>query len=572
MNWVLAVNIGLSFVAVPITVAVCYAAWRRRSAPGILSFFLMMANCSVWVISDFLSTLGPTERVALAWQIPIRMAAVSLLPLFFLAFSLEYTGNSAWLRPRRFVWLTIVPIISQVLLWTPLHPQFIRTIEFARVGPFFLRQGATLGPWFPIHRTYSYALVVISLLLLFVQIFRSFHFYRRQAIILFLGMLLAVSANAIANLSIPQLGGTVAPWLDWTLASFTISGIAWSWALFRVRFLDVMPFALDAVFDGMNDAAIVLDSAGRIVDLNPAASWLVGRTRMEAVGIALPEVAKDIAAVVERPDLRGQRAEIAVGDRVLELRISPLDGPRGVVGRLAVLRDVTERVQLMRELDAYARTVAHDLKNPITVVAGYVEVILTSGAPLDQQTRGYLARIAETSNTMDRIINELLLLARVRSVRQVKTTHLDMAPIVASVVERFGSEIRRTGAEIVAPPAWPSARGYAAWVEEIWANYVSNALKYGGTPPRVEIGATETTDTVRFWVRDHGPGMSNEASTRVFKEFERLDNEHAEGHGLGLSIVTRIVRKLGGEAGVTSTLGDGCTFWFTLPRNRESVT
>ncbi len=110
------------------------------------------------------------------------------------------------------------------------------------------------------------------------------------------------------------------------------------------------------------------------------------------------------------------------------------------------------------------------------------------------------------------------------------------------------------------------ALGYGPWVEEVWANYLSNAIQYGGRPPRVELGATEQADgMVRFWVRDNGPGLTPEEQARLFTPFTRLDQVRAKGHGLGLSIVRRIVEKLGGQVGVESEVGRGSVFTFTLP-------
>jgi signal transduction histidine kinase len=97
-------------------------------------------------------------------------------------------------------------------------------------------------------------------------------------------------------------------------------------------------------------------------------------------------------------------------------------------------------------------------------------------------------------------------------------------------------------------------------------NYLSNALKYGGKPPRVELGADPPADTmVRFWVRDNGIGISAEERERLFTAFTRLDQARARGHGLGLSIVERIVARLGGAVSVESEVGKGSTFSFTLP-------
>jgi signal transduction histidine kinase len=106
-------------------------------------------------------------------------------------------------------------------------------------------------------------------------------------------------------------------------------------------------------------------------------------------------------------------------------------------------------------------------------------------------------------------------------------------------------------------------------VEEVWVNYISNAIKYGGASgqtPRVELGATPLdAGFVRFWVRDNGRGLSPADQARLFTQFERLNQARATGHGLGLSIVKRIVEKLGGQVAVSSTIGAGSEFSFTLP-------
>lgn len=111
------------------------------------------------------------------------------------------------------------------------------------------------------------------------------------------------------------------------------------------------------------------------------------------------------------------------------------------------------------------------------------------------------------------------------------------------------------------------ALGYTHWVEAVWVNYISNALKYGGSTPIIELGANEQNGMVRFWVRDQGPGIAPAEQRRLFVPFTRLRQvKHVEGHGLGLSIVQRIVTKLGGTVGVESAPGKGSLFYFTLPK------
>jgi signal transduction histidine kinase len=179
--------------------------------------------------------------------------------------------------------------------------------------------------------------------------------------------------------------------------------------------------------------------------------------------------------------------------------------------------------------------------------------------------------IAQSGHKINRIIDELLLLAVVRKLDEVEMEPLDMASVVAESRRRLAYMIDESQAKVALPDAWPVASGYGPWVEEVWANYLSNAIKYGGQPPHVEFGATEQADgTVRFWVRDNGPGLTPEEQDRLFTPFTRLDQVRAKGHGLGLSIVRRIVEKLGGQVGVESEIGRGSKFYFTLELERNS--
>jgi signal transduction histidine kinase len=276
----------------------------------------------------------------------------------------------------------------------------------------------------------------------------------------------------------------------------------------------------------------------------------------------------------------------------------------------AQLQAYTQELELRNaELDAFAHTVAHDLKNPISALVGFsglLESRLTRMS--EEQVLTNLQRIKQSSYKMANIIDELLLLSSVRKLDDVKTRPLDMADIVEEAHNRLTDLRARLRADIHIPSEWPPAIGYAPWVEEVWVNYLSNAMKYGGdpqtgVPPHIELGYTildcqlpiadlepalpagmpqpemenlkskieNPQSKIAFWVRDNGPGISPEDQARLFAQFERLDQTRVEGHGLGLSIVRRIVEKLHGEVGVTSTVGEGSAFWFTLPSAEQGL-
>lgn len=234
------------------------------------------------------------------------------------------------------------------------------------------------------------------------------------------------------------------------------------------------------------------------------------------------------------------------------------------------LRRQTAELQARNEdLNAFAHTVAHDLKTPLGVIIGYADVLLEDCADIlesREDARYYLQAIARNGRKMTSIIGELLLMAEIRRT-EVKVEPLDMAVVIDEVQQRLAYMIEESQAQLILPSSWPRAKGHGPWVEEVWVNYISNGIKYGGQPPRLELGATEQEGGfVRFWVRDNGQGISPEDQTRLFTPFTQLEQVRATGHGLGLSIVKRIVEKLGGQVGVESEIGKGSVFSFTLPK------
>ncbi|MEW5987119.1 MAG: GAF domain-containing protein, partial [Chloroflexota bacterium] len=176
------------------------------------------------------------------------------------------------------------------------------------------------------------------------------------------------------------------------------------------------------------------------------------------------------------------------------------------------------------ELDAFAHTVAHDLQTPLSVLIGFSELLVWEGKKLSaEETDSSLRAIAHNGRKMSNIINELLLLASVRKA-DVTAVPLNMGHVVKESLQRLTHLISQRQARLIVPDSWPAALGHAPWVEEVWTNYLSNALKYGGAPPLIELGAAPQEDgLVRFWVRDNGQGLTPQEQSRLFRPFTQLE-------------------------------------------------
>jgi len=237
------------------------------------------------------------------------------------------------------------------------------------------------------------------------------------------------------------------------------------------------------------------------------------------------------------------------------------------------VRERTAELELKNEeLSAYDHTVAHDLKNLLSIIISYSKILEDGYQSVSEKELGdSLKNITDYAFKMSSVIDELLYLAEVRDT-EIKTAPLDMARIIEEAKKRVTFMLEEFSAELTLPDAWPGAVGYGPWVEEVWVNYISNAIKYGGKPPIIQLGATELTDgKVQFWIKDNGSGITAKDQNSLFTRFTPFDQYRKKGHGLGLSIVQRIIEKLGGQVGVESTLGKGSTFNFTLSGCKETV-
>ncbi|HSH02389.1 MAG TPA: hybrid sensor histidine kinase/response regulator [Anaerolineae bacterium] len=226
--------------------------------------------------------------------------------------------------------------------------------------------------------------------------------------------------------------------------------------------------------------------------------------------------------------------------------------------------DLQEKIA---ELDAFAHTVAHDIKTPLTTITMSSTLLRRNFKELSSTNKiKMLTRIESNSIRISGIVDSLLLLATINN-EDISVETINMDRIIVEVQNRLDSLIQQHQPTIVLPNSWPSALGHTAWITKVWANYLSNALKYSGPNPHIELGATPQNNTIRFWIRDNGPGIPPDYIPNLFLPFSRVTQLNIEGHGLGLSIVHRIIKKLNGQVGVDSTLGHGATFWFTLPAN-----
>jgi PAS domain S-box-containing protein len=228
------------------------------------------------------------------------------------------------------------------------------------------------------------------------------------------------------------------------------------------------------------------------------------------------------------------------------------------------------------ELEAFAYSVSHDLRAPLRHISGFASILAEDAADaLDEDGRKCLDTISDSVREMGVLIDDLLQFSRTGRA-EMQITDVDMGEVLSQALLPIREETEGRSVEWIVGPL-PHVVGDHALLRQVWANLLDNAAKYsrGRAPARIEIGALDDdadSGEVGFFVRDNGVGFDMQYADKLFGVFQRLhDSSEFEGTGIGLANVQRIVTRLGGRVWAEAELDGGATFFFSLPRPKESL-
>ena len=363
----------------------------------------------------------------------------------------------------------------------------------------------------------------------------------------------------------------------------------------------------ERLFQYAPDAVVVVDSDGVIRKINQKTEALFGYRREELLGqrieFLIPERYRQVhrhhrTGYFADPRTRQMGAGLELYGRnrdgseiPVDIMLSPIRTADGVWA-LAVVRDVTPRKEdeakiaalnaalkhqveqlaaANRELEAFSYSVSHDLRAPLRHIAGFVELLSKrDNTGLDEKSLHYLQVIAESARKMGVLIDDLLAFSRMGRV-EMKTTRITLDSMVKEVVGELMKDAE--GRDVVWEIApLPVVAGDPAMLRLVLVNLLANALKFTRSRPqaRIDIGAVEDIDEVRFYVRDNGVGFNMNYVNKLFGLFQRLHTtEEFEGTGVGLANVQRIIHRHGGRTWAEGAIDGGATFWFSLPKSEE---
>jgi PAS domain S-box-containing protein len=350
---------------------------------------------------------------------------------------------------------------------------------------------------------------------------------------------------------------------------------------------------LAAIFQHSTDGILTVDHALRIIDFNPAMERLTGWRESEVLGqfyftVLRPQDRHGNELGLEDSPILQTFSGREVVDK--EMIISARDGQRFTVAATAScvrslrgepmngilnVRDLTRERQQEEQRSTFISVISHELKTPIAIIKGYASTLARSDARLDASAlRSRLVAVEEEADRLDKLVGNLLYASRIQANGlQMDISALELGPLIRSVTRRLRAKVPNVQVTLSIPSSLPAVMADRDRIEEVLQNLLDNAIKYSPHQPRISIAGYATGEEVIVSVSDSGMGISLREQEQIFDRFQRSSNPSAQtmsGAGLGLYICRAIVEAHGGYIWVESTLREGSTFSFSLPREEKA--
>ncbi len=335
---------------------------------------------------------------------------------------------------------------------------------------------------------------------------------------------------------------------------------------------------LAAILASTADAILVTDHNARLLLINPAAQRLLNLSDaaygLSIESLDLPPALKQ-ALLSAEGEQGTQTVEVPLGEnRVFSAGLAPIYTSEGrILGKVAVLRDVTYFKELDEMKSDFVATVSHDLRAPLTFIRGYATMLTMVGDLNDKQTQ-YVERILEGIDQMSALISDLLNLRRIEAGVGIQQEPCRLGLILIEAVDAMRARAAGKGLTLRLDSSGgsPVVIGDRTLLRQAISNLVDNAIKYTSSGGQIKVGVRVLEREAVVYVSDTGIGISLEDQARLFEKFHRIKRRETAdipGTGLGLALVKSIVERMHGRIWVESELNRGSTFYIALPLVEE---
>lgn len=326
-------------------------AWQFRRVAAARGLHAFSATGFGWALCiGMMAAVAPDS--ALFW-LQVKYLFIGLTPVGALFFVLAYTGHSRWLTWPWIAMFCVVPLLAQVILWNPqLQPLMLQHVLFAREGALTFTAELVFGPFYWVFTGYSYLLILSSMVLVLVSLWRSGELLRRQGGFIVLGLLMPLVSNFLL------ITGIIARQYDPLPVGLALSALMFLLAMFRHGLFRVLPVVRSRTLDAVADGILVLDTHGRVLDSNRALREITalqqgnlsGRVVSDCFAQA-PALLAILPQVLQTADTAGNHLQCRLGERDFELSCTALNDDAGhPIGHTVVLRDISRRLALEASL------------------------------------------------------------------------------------------------------------------------------------------------------------------------------------------------------------------------------
>lgn len=522
----------------------------HRSVIGADWFAALMASSTVWI----LTVLGMLLARSVAVEELLLIASVfvsNVVPLLWFAFVLAYTGHEHLLtrRPLALIWTTPL-IVNVTLLTSATRGLVFPSLARQSVGGLTVVTGS-LGPLAVLVFLHNYALFVIGLWLVVATVWEHDRLFAGQAFWFLVGTVLPVVGGLVELFRVGPAGHVpVIP------VFFVVTGLAYGYALYRHRLLDLIPatraLGEREIIESLDEGVVIVDHDGAIVRVNESAERAFGCEAAEWLGEPVESFLSDVGA----RSLADIPTEFRHRGRLYEVTASAIDSARDEpVGRTLVFRDITEHRGRKQRLAVLNRVLRHNIRNSMTGAVGHARILEDR---LDTDEQELAQRIAELGEEIVRLSE------KARTVEQLldggeEPTSVCLADLVDSVVESLDPD--GTATVDVSVPGDLTLVTERAILGVVLENILENAVEHAGSDPTVTVTAERRTGGYHLTVTDDGPGIPPAELEGVAAGTE-TSLQH--GTGLGLWVIDWGATRLGGEASFGST-GDGARVSLWVP-------
>jgi len=552
----------LIFLAAMVGVCTALFAVLYRDRPGAKPAAVFAGTATVWAVVEGLRVVQTGLETMVFWT-GIALSLSVLLPPAWLLFVLEYTGSGRRYTRQLVAAVLVEPLLFLSVVWTnDAHELVWSTTEIVGYGAFDgLAIEFELAFW--AHQVYAALLLTVGALLLVRMLLETDRLYQWQGIALLVAVLVPMSTNAIYSFGLFPSG------IDPTAISYVLASVVLVVTVLETELLGVAPatrqLGREAVLSELDDAMIILDDSGRIVDANPAGATLLGQPVADCLGRRLGDLIPTLADALDSSTAQRQvELELDGKRRYYDLRRSELYRGYGTIsGQVLSLRDITEQRQREQRLDVLNRLLRHNVRNELNVVRGSIE-LASSDIDADEP----IARLETATRAVDGIVARSNKLGRLsRMLDSEQGTGIDIAAELRG--ERQTGGLSPAGGEVTLDlPETLAVDGGSALVA-VFEELVSNAIEHNDSAdPRVVVrfDATQSSDThAVIEVSDNGPGIEQQELQTILSGRE-TPLQHSTG--VGLWLVNWVVERAGGT--VVFENDDGCTVRVRLPRVRPT--